>query len=227
MPNLKPKLLVVDDEPLTRTLLSQIFAGLGHPVREAEDGFSALERIREEVPDILLSDLNMPRMSGFELLSVVRRRIPDIYVIATSGAFSGEGVPHGIAADAFHEKATGLSSLFELVREAVLAGRKGRAGSSASIPIWIAPSRRHESSDARVLITCPECMRAFSLSVGAADFVIHETSCVYCDSTIHYATVQPMNPELPHVFHGHTSGKATVSAEEAAPSQEGMCAANS
>ena len=60
MPDLKARLLIVDDEPSTRTLLSQIFGNLGHPVRAAEDGFSALEQIREEEPDILLSDLNMP-----------------------------------------------------------------------------------------------------------------------------------------------------------------------
>jgi CheY-like chemotaxis protein len=197
----KAKLLVVDDEPSTLDLFRQIFVGLGHPVRVAEDGFSALEQIREEVPDILLSDLNMPGMSGFELLSVVRRRIPNIYVIATSGAFSGDTVPHGIAADAFHEKATGLGGLFDIVKTAPLASTHIRAGSNASTPIWISPSRSSESSRADVLITCPECLRAFSLSVGAADFVIHEANCVYCDTIIHYATVQAMNPALPHRFH--------------------------
>ena len=70
------------------------------------------------VPDILLSDLNMPRMSGFELLSVVRRRFPEVFVIASSAAFSGEEVPAGIAADAFYEKSTGLTRLFELVKTA-------------------------------------------------------------------------------------------------------------
>jgi len=197
----KAKLLVVDDEPSTLDLFRQILVGLGHPVRVAEDGFSALEQIREEVPDILLSDLNMPGMSGFELLSVVRRRIPNIYVIATSGAFSGDTVPHGIAADAFHEKATGLGGLFDIVKTAPLASTHIRAGSNASTPIWISPSRSSESSRADVLITCPECLRAFSLSVGAADFVIHEANCVYCDTIIHYATVQAMNPALPHRFH--------------------------
>jgi CheY-like chemotaxis protein len=208
LPNLKAKLLVVEDEPTTRTLLTQIFAGLGHPVRAAEDGFDALEQIREEVPDILLSDLNMPRMSGFELLSVVRRRIPNIYVIATSGAFSGDAVPQGIAADAFHEKATGLDGLFEIVKTASLACRDIRAGSDASVPIWISPIRRDPASDAQVFITCPQCLRAFSLGVGAADFVIHETNCIFCDTAIHYATVQPMNPALPHRFHARANTAA-------------------
>ncbi len=199
MPTLKPRLLIVDDEPTTRTLLTQIFEGLGHPVRAAEDGFAALEEIRKEPPDILLSDLNMPRMSGFELLSVVRRRLPEIYVIASSGAFSGDGVPNGIAADAFHEKATGLAGLFEMVNTAAPM-EDIRAGSAASTPIWISPFQRDDSSNGQVLISCPECLRSFSLAVGAADFVIHEASCIFCDTMIHYATVQPMNPELPHRF---------------------------
>ena len=210
---LKAKMLIVDDEPSTRLLLSQIFAGLGHPVRIAEDGFSALEQIREEVPDILLSDLNMPGMSGFELLSVVRRRVPKIYVIATSGAFSGDVVPNGIAADAFHEKATGLGDLFQIVKTAVESGLQVREGSNASTPIWISPIKRDAASGAQVLITCPECLRAFSLTVGAADFVVHEASCVYCHSTIHYATVQPMNPAIPHRFFPQTAGATLVSAE--------------
>jgi hypothetical protein len=131
-------------------------------------------------------------------------------VIATSGAFSGDGVPHGIAADAFHEKATGLDSLFQLVKTAAKLDKHVRAGADASAPIWISPVSRNASSGASVLITCPECLRAFSLSVGAADFVIHETSCVYCDTAIHYATVQPMNPQVPHRFRAH-SGEAQTS----------------
>jgi len=57
MPTLKAKLLIVDDEPSTRELLGQIFREMGHPVQVAEDGFAALEEIRTDVPDILLSDL--------------------------------------------------------------------------------------------------------------------------------------------------------------------------
>ena len=201
MPNLQKRILIVDDEESIRTSISLEFSEIGYSVRCAEDGFAALRQIRRQIPDILLSDLNMPGMSGFELLSVVRRRIPNIYVIATSGAFSGDTVPHGIAADAFHEKATGLGGLFDIVKTAPLASTHIRAGSNASTPIWISPSRSSESSRADVLITCPECLRAFSLSVGAADFVIHEANCVYCDTIIHYATVQAMNPALPHRFH--------------------------
>src|SRR6185437_1194408 len=98
MPNQEARMLIVEDEPAIRTLLGEIFESKGHTVSTAADGFAALEEIRKEVPDVLLSDLNMPGMSGFELLSVVRRRLPEIYVVAISAAFSGDTVPNGIAA---------------------------------------------------------------------------------------------------------------------------------
>jgi len=116
MPNIKINLLVVDDDPLIRTSLSQIFIQLGYSVRSAEDGFAALFEIRQSAPDLLLSDLNMPGMSGFELLSVVRRRFPAIQTIAMSGAFSGEGLQLGVAADAFYEKSAGIGSLIQTVK---------------------------------------------------------------------------------------------------------------
>jgi DNA-binding NtrC family response regulator len=108
-------LLVVDDDVDLRTTLPMILTRAGYQVRSAEDGFSALAQIRSEAPDILISDLNMPGMSGFELLSVVRRRFPSIRVIAMSSAFSGHDVPVGVDAEEFHEKATGVPALLSLV----------------------------------------------------------------------------------------------------------------
>ena len=69
-------LLLVDDDKALRHLHSLILTHAGYSVRIAQDGFSALTATRIEVPNILLSDLYMPGMSGFELLSVVLRRFP-------------------------------------------------------------------------------------------------------------------------------------------------------
>jgi CheY-like chemotaxis protein len=115
MPETRVKLLIVDDEVSIRTSLSLIFSELGYCVRSAGDGYSALLEIQQELPDILLSDLNMPGMSGFELLSVVRRQLPAIHVIAMSGALSGTCVPPGVAADAFFPKGTGPALLIKIV----------------------------------------------------------------------------------------------------------------
>ena len=113
----RPEVIIVDDESSIRTTLSLVFSELGYRVRSASDGFSALALIHERTPATLLSDLNMPGMSGFELLSVVRRIHPTIQVIATSGVFSGRDVPNGTAADVFYEKASSLSFLFEAIKQ--------------------------------------------------------------------------------------------------------------
>jgi len=197
----KIKLLIVDDEAATRTLLSQIFGQMGHSVQTAEDGFSALARIRGSMPDVLISDLNMPGMSGFELLSVVRRRFPGIYVIATSGAYSGEDVPYGISADAFYEKATTFRSLLSLMEDATAIDRLFRRDSNAPAPVWVSSVDGELPCDTYVMITCPECMRAFSHAVEDSRLLIHETSCDYCEATIPYAVVQPLDPLTSQPYH--------------------------
>jgi CheY-like chemotaxis protein len=120
MPGAKMKLLIVDDDVSLRMSFSQLFAQLGYSVRSAADGFAALSEIRRDKPDIILSDLEMPGMSGFELLREVDQRFPAITLIAMSGAFSGNLVPRGVAAAAFYAKGTNLPSLLRIVEAANL-----------------------------------------------------------------------------------------------------------
>jgi DNA-binding NtrC family response regulator len=138
MPGAKVNLLIVDDEPSARTTFSELFTQFGFRVRSAEDGSTALVEIRQGLPDILLADLNMPRTSGFELLSIVRDRFPAIQVIAMSGDFSGIFIPPGVCADAFYEKGSRLGHLLQIVA----AMSNGERPSflqhpSASAPAWI------------------------------------------------------------------------------------------
>jgi CheY-like chemotaxis protein len=182
------KLLIVDDDEAIRFSLCQIFLSMGHKVRTAEDGFSALQQIRELNPDILLSDLNMPGMSGFELLSVVRRQFPAIYVIAMSGAFRGQTVPYAVAADGFHEKTTGLPSLFKNFQDGVSHEAAALRGCRTVTPIWIPPMRSDAAKKREVLIGCPECMRAFPQTY-LRHGLIEETGCAHCGTAIQYAVV--------------------------------------
>jgi CheY-like chemotaxis protein len=123
MYDVRLKLLIVDDEVSLRESLSQLFSVLGFCVRSAEDGISALSEIRQEIPDILLSDLNMPGMSGFQLLPLVRSQFPGIHVVAMSGAFSGTCVPSGIVADAFFAKGSDSALLIKAVDAKTQPGR--------------------------------------------------------------------------------------------------------
>jgi len=61
----------VDDEPRDRGVLSRLLNAAGFVTRQAEDGIDGLAKLRETLPDIIISDLGMPRMSGAEFISVV------------------------------------------------------------------------------------------------------------------------------------------------------------
>src|SRR5512140_178894 len=107
MSEISPKyhILVVDDEVLVRESISMLLVSKGYKVSTAKDGFDALLQLRSISPDLITSDLNMPHMSGFEFLSVVRRRFSQIPVVAISGAYDcAESVPGGIIADGFYAK---------------------------------------------------------------------------------------------------------------------------
>src|SRR5580658_10440736 len=161
MPETKARLLIVDDEPSIRMSLSQILTEVGYGVRSASDGLTALAEIRREVPEILISDLNMPGMSGFELLPVVRRRYPQVKVVAMSGAFSGHEVPSGVTADAFFQKGSSAGALLKILESLPWPERMASKPPAAPTPIWIARNGYSASGEAYVTLECPECLRSF------------------------------------------------------------------
>jgi two-component system response regulator PilR (NtrC family) len=75
------KLLIVDDEQGMRQLLSIVFGREGHSVRVAENGRRALEMLRQEAADLVISDVKMPDMGGIELLRAARELLPEVAVV--------------------------------------------------------------------------------------------------------------------------------------------------
>jgi len=86
-------ILVVDDDALTRSLVSDWLAEAGYRVRQAEDGEAALALLRAEPVRLLITDMQMPRLSGAETLAIVRRELPTLRVIAMSAAFGSRKTP--------------------------------------------------------------------------------------------------------------------------------------
>jgi chemosensory pili system protein ChpA (sensor histidine kinase/response regulator) len=68
--------LVVDDSPTIRRLLARMLKDIGWQPREAKDGAEALESIRARRPDVVLADIEMPRLDGYGLLAALRAQ-PD------------------------------------------------------------------------------------------------------------------------------------------------------
>lgn len=132
------RLMVVDDEPAIREVMADVLASEGYDVLTAEDGLDALTRLVDPLPDVIISDLRMPRMSGLELLAAVREQFPHVPVIVISGEFGGHAPPHEIPADACLPKggytiAQLCAKITQLI-SASLARRQAGATGPAQLP---------------------------------------------------------------------------------------------
>lgn len=96
----EPRILVVDDEPDLRFVLRSLFEDAGFHVDEAEDGERALEFVAAAPPDVVLTDVRMPKVKGTELLQRLRRTHPDVPVVLLSAV---EDI--ATAVDAIHKGA--------------------------------------------------------------------------------------------------------------------------
>ncbi len=78
------KVLLVDDSMFTRSMLRKIIKGIGLEVIEASNGREGLDRIINEKPDLVVTDLLMPEMDGIELLSTVKDKSIKVPVVVMS-----------------------------------------------------------------------------------------------------------------------------------------------
>lgn len=111
--------LIVDDEQSYRQLLSLVFESDGHTIRTAMNGREALELIRAEPADVIISDVRMPDMDGIELLRSVREAQPDLGVVLMTAFASVETAREAfkLGADDFIQKPFDVEELKLIVRK--------------------------------------------------------------------------------------------------------------
>lgn len=95
-------ILIVDDEPMARTLLRLMLVRSGYEVIEAVDGYDALEKLRTILPDLVVLDVMMPGLNGFDVCTSIRdssstSRIP---VIMLSAKTDSDSIDQGLAVGA-------------------------------------------------------------------------------------------------------------------------------
>ena len=176
------RILVVDDDEQLRRMLERMLSNAGYEVRTAKDGFDALAQMRHGVPELMITDLNMPNMSGFELLSVVRRRFPQIEVVVITEQFVGSSHPEGLLADAIFDKGQfSPPQLLDTVRN-LLAQSPVRASHARpdKAPVWIPRNGEY------YVVTCTECLRSFSLPLDEPSDVPREATCVHGGSQVRF-----------------------------------------
>lgn len=74
------KVLIVDDDPVVRALVSEFLESNGHQVSLSADGQTCLLKLKEDQPDLVLLDLQMPDMDGIEVLSHIRKN-PETWAV--------------------------------------------------------------------------------------------------------------------------------------------------
>lgn len=101
------RILVVDDSPTTRAVLRNVFTAAGFVVTTATDGLDALDRLRAQEVDVVISDVEMPRLNGFDLARQIKSRFR-LPVILVTGREREEHRREGLeaGADAYVVKST-------------------------------------------------------------------------------------------------------------------------
>jgi DNA-binding NtrC family response regulator len=88
----RPRILVVDDEPGIQQLISSVLRRSGYQVDTAEDGAAGWEALQSTHYDLLITDNNMPKMSGVELVKMLRSAQMTLLVVIASGSIPIEAL---------------------------------------------------------------------------------------------------------------------------------------
>ena len=215
----RKRVLLVDDDASIREAVGMLLNESGYEIVTAADGFEALARIKLATPDIIVSDLNMPRMSGYEFLSVVRMRFSSIPVIAMSGDYDfSQRLPGGVHADAFFAK--GRCRPEELMRAiAELVQTKVQRPVSYTIQAAAAqiPWYGEDSNGAAfMMLTCTECLRPFPLSaLQTASEDIQNASCPFCVALVRYSSRYPVSVVSPALSAGQSRQRGRLKIRKA------------
>jgi CheY-like chemotaxis protein len=95
------RILIADDDESLRRLFVRVLTRAGYDVGEAVDGMDALEKCWLSPPDLLITDLIMPRKEGCETIALIRQRFPEVRIIAMSGGGRGSAVDYLKIAERF------------------------------------------------------------------------------------------------------------------------------
>lgn len=113
-----PTILVVDDSPIDRKIATELLTSAGGmEVTQAEDGLDAMSKLAEHKPDIVVTDLQMPRMNGLELVTAIGQKYPELPVILVTARGSEELAVQALAmgAASYVAKARFSTDLFPTI----------------------------------------------------------------------------------------------------------------
>lgn len=119
-------ILIIDDDPAIRDIFTQLLESKNYSVETAGEGKEGLVRMRERMPDLIITDIMMPEMDGLELVQTIRQLDPNLPVIAISGGMQTAAMNFLPLAEKFgackvFEKPVGLTKLLGAVEDLLAA----------------------------------------------------------------------------------------------------------
>ncbi len=176
------RVLIVDDEPTIRQTGAAVLGSQGYEVLTAENGLAALQCLDQSLPDVIISDLRMPKMSGFEFLGIVRSRFPQLPVIAISGEYLVSDTQAVLADAVFPKGGFTPDELFTRITDLLAASPlRHQKAATAVAPICV-PIQ----ATGNVIITCPKCLRSFEQSAAGLDGEANPTTCPSCKKDLEF-----------------------------------------
>jgi two-component system OmpR family response regulator len=140
------KIMVVDDEAGIREMLSDALSLSGFEVSLAIDGFDAVRKLREEPVDLIVADVNMPKMDGYEMLEKLRGQGNDTPVLMLTARQERGDVTRGLklGADDYVTKPFGLEEL--ILRVNAILRRAGKLSDGEPTHLSVGPITLDEDS---------------------------------------------------------------------------------
>lgn len=121
------RVLVIDDEPAVQDLLQRVLANAGHQVTVVDSAEAALIRLARDRYDVLVVDNNLPRMTGLELMSLVRDHHPELraIMITAYNTPAVEARARALGVVSYVAKPFGIVTIVGAVDDAIRDSRRG------------------------------------------------------------------------------------------------------
>jgi chemosensory pili system protein ChpA (sensor histidine kinase/response regulator) len=132
----RPSVLIVDDDLTIRKLISTILCRREIDFSTARDGIEALEKLDEGRYEVMLLDLMMPRMDGYEVLGRIRERAdrPFVILVSAQGDYAAPGLDPTVV-HAILRKPFDIEFLVDLILSTAAAAPPAAAGNSQAAPV--------------------------------------------------------------------------------------------